>query len=140
MRHFLLTLSYNQKFDAMMKVILTSVMMLMAVGLFAQKSQFTNEYYTNGTPKAKYEFIGNHTYQATYYFEDGTVREEGYFRSGKTHGLWISYNEDGKVIREGYFNNDKKDGKWRNWNDEGALLGEVMYLDDILMAPDVAEK
>lgn len=114
--------------------------MLVANGLFAQKSLFTNENYDNGTPKVKYEFLGNQTYQATYYFEDGSIREEGYFRNGKTHGLWISYNEKGQVIREGYFNNDKKDGKWRAWNDQGQLLGEVMYLDDMLMTPTVAEK
>ena len=123
-----------------MKAILTSVMMLMAIGLFAQDVQYTNEDYTNGNPKVKYEYIGNHTYQAIYYFENGTVREEGYFRDGNTHGLWVTYNESGQMIREGYFNNDKKDGKWRMWNEDGMLLGEVLYLDDMLMSPGVAEK
>ena len=37
------------------------------------------------------------------YYENGNLKEEGYYQDGKKKNLWKYYSEDGKIIKEEVF-------------------------------------
>lgn len=64
--------------------------------------------------------------EATIYFEDGSVSQEGFFtKEGKLTGEWISYNREGSKIAEAQYENGDKVGTWFFW--KGDTLTEVSY-------------
>lgn len=63
--------------------------------------------------------------KATYYHDNGMVKEVGFFKNDKLHDKWISYNEEGKIKVVAFYNNGKKDGKWYLIGDEAVK--EVTY-------------
>jgi antitoxin component YwqK of YwqJK toxin-antitoxin module len=69
--------------------------------------------------------IENTVIKSTYYYDNGAVRQTGFYKDGKLHGTWISYNEDGTKQALGEYENGKKTGKWFFWT--GATLSEVDY-------------
>jgi antitoxin component YwqK of YwqJK toxin-antitoxin module len=50
--------------------------------------------------------------KATYYFDNGKVKEVGFFLDNKLHGEWITFNEEGKKTAVANYENGKKTGKW----------------------------
>ena len=74
----------------------------------------------------KYE-IENQMVKATYYHDNGNIKQEGYYKDGKLHGKWLAYNEDGTKQSLGEYNNGTKCVKWFFWNN--ATLSEVDYND-----------
>ena len=71
--------------------------------------------------------IENNIVKATYYYENGNIKQEGSYKDGKLHGSWTSYNEDGTKLAMGEYKNGQKCGKWLFWT--GAVLNEVDYAD-----------
>ena len=65
--------------------------------------------------------------KATYYYDNGQVKQEGYYLDGKLHGKWMAYNEDGSKQSIGEYNKGTKTGKWFFWSD--ASLNEVDFSD-----------
>lgn len=61
----------------------------------------------------------------TFFYEDGTIQQQGTFKDGKLHGKWVSYNANGTKTAVANYNNGKKVGKWFFWN-KGNLT-EVDY-------------
>lgn len=74
----------------------------------------------------KYEIVDN-TVKATYFHENGKVSQEGFYKDGKVHGKWISYDESGAKKSIGEYADGKKTGKWFFWTDNS--LSEVDYSD-----------
>ena len=72
----------------------------------------------------KYEIQGN-LVKATYFHDNGQIKQEGFYKDGKVHGKWISYSEAGNKVSLGEFNNGEKTGKWFFWNENS--LSEVDY-------------
>jgi antitoxin component YwqK of YwqJK toxin-antitoxin module len=68
--------------------------------------------------------------KATYFFENGTIQQEGFFKDGKLEGKWISYNQNGtkKAIAE--YSEGIKTGKWFFWNENS--LSEVDYTNNAI--------
>jgi antitoxin component YwqK of YwqJK toxin-antitoxin module len=75
----------------------------------------------------KHEKINDLT-KSTYFHEDGTVSQTGFYKNGKQTGEWISYNQEGKKTGIGKYENGKKTGKWFFWS--GSELTEVDYSDN----------
>lgn len=63
--------------------------------------------------------------KATYYYEDGKVQQEGFFKDGKLEGKWISYDQTGNKISIAEYTQGEKTGKWFFWNERN--LSEVDY-------------
>nr|WP_294775298.1 membrane-binding protein [uncultured Flavobacterium sp.] len=63
--------------------------------------------------------------KATYYYENGKVQQQGYFKDGKITGQWVAYDENGNKKSIGEYSNGEKTGKWLFWNDKS--LSEVDY-------------
>ncbi len=75
----------------------------------------------------KFEVVGNEV-KATYFHDNGQVKQEGNYLNGKLQGKWVSYNEDGNKEAIGEYNNGVKVGKWFFWTDD--TLNEVDYSDN----------
>lgn len=63
--------------------------------------------------------------KATYFYDNGQVKQEGFYLDGKLHGKWISYNQDGSKQTMGEYENGNKTGKWFFWNE--SALSEVDF-------------
>lgn len=50
--------------------------------------------------------------KATYYYDNGTIQQVGYFKEGKLDGKWISYDTNGKISAIAEYTNGVKTGKW----------------------------
>lgn len=74
----------------------------------------------------KYEVIGQEV-KATFYYDNGQIKQEGTYSNGKPNGRWISYNEDGSKQAIGEYENGSKKGKWFFWS--AASLSEVDFSD-----------
>jgi antitoxin component YwqK of YwqJK toxin-antitoxin module len=98
----------------MKKYILTCLLLLSGV-VFAQSIE------------PKYVVEGN-LVKATYYYDNGKVNPEGYYKEGKVHGKWISFSENGAKTSLGEYNKGTKTGKWFFWNKK--TLSEVDYSDN----------
>lgn len=97
----------------MKKMLILSVMFVSGV-MLAQKVE------------PKYEVVGN-LVKATYFYDNGKVKQEGFYKDGKVHGKWISYQENGDKLAMGEYQNGQKTGKWFFWN--ATSLNEVDYAD-----------
>jgi antitoxin component YwqK of YwqJK toxin-antitoxin module len=74
--------------------------------------------------KPELEAVGNKV-KATYYFENGKVQQEGFFKDGKLDGVWVSYDEKGNKVAVGEYTDGLKTGKWIFFNENS--LCEVAY-------------
>ena len=74
--------------------------------------------------KPKYEIIGQEV-KATFFYDNGQIKQEGNYLNGKPNGKWISFNEDGSKQAIGEYNNGVKTGKWFFWSE--ATLNEVDF-------------
>ena len=63
--------------------------------------------------------------KGTYYYEDGSIKQEGTYKNRKLHGEWISYGQDGEKNAIAQYEEGNKTGKWFFWNDD--ILNEVDY-------------
>ena len=66
--------------------------------------------------------------KGTYYYEDGSIKQEGTYKNGKLHGKWVSYGQDGEKNAIAQYEEGTKTGKWFFWHDD--LLNEVDYKDN----------
>jgi antitoxin component YwqK of YwqJK toxin-antitoxin module len=57
------------------------------------------------------EAVGNKV-KATYYYENGKVQQEGFYKEGKLDGVWVSYDENGNQLAVGEYTEGMKTGKW----------------------------
>ncbi|MGV6830145.1 MAG: toxin-antitoxin system YwqK family antitoxin [bacterium] len=63
--------------------------------------------------------------EATYFYDNGVVEQEGTFKDGKLHGVWTSYDLKGNKVAVGEYVLGQKTGKWFFWS--GTTLKEVDY-------------
>jgi hypothetical protein len=95
--------------------------MLMSGMIFAQ----------NTAVKPKLEAVGN-LVKATFLYDDGQVKQEGFYENGKLQGKWVSYDVNGNKTAVAEYNKGQKVGKWFFWND--SILSEVDYSDNRVAA------
>lgn len=61
---------------------------------------------------------------ATYYYENGNVKQVGDFVDGKLEGKWISFSEDGNITAIAQYRDGKKHGKWRYF--DGTYVTKIV--------------
>ena len=69
--------------------------------------------------------------KATYYFEDGSVKEEGFFKDAKLTGKWVSYNKQGEKTMTAHYKAGKKVGQWFAMNE--SSLKEINYSNNAIV-------
>ena len=77
----------------------------------------------------KYEKFGD-LVKATYFYKDGTVREQGFFKNKKLEGTWSSFDMNGNKTAIAHYKDGKKVGKWFIWHKAG--LTEIDYKDHVI--------
>ena len=70
--------------------------------------------------------------KATYYYEDGSIKEQGFFKDKKLEGRWVSYDKKGNKTMIAHYKAGKKVGKWFAWND--SKLKEINYVDNAIVS------
>ncbi|OIV42650.1 toxin-antitoxin system YwqK family antitoxin [Flavobacterium johnsoniae] len=73
------------------------------------------------------EAVGNKV-KATYYYDNGRVQQEGFYKDGKLDGVWVSYDEKGHKKAVGEYTDGVKTGNWIFFNENN--LSEVAYVDN----------
>ncbi len=68
--------------------------------------------------------------KATYFYKDGKVKEQGFFKNKKLTGTWISFDTKGNKTAIAHYNAGKKTGKWFIWKEEG--LTEIDYSNNVI--------
>lgn len=75
--------------------------------------------------KPELEVVGNKV-KATYYYDNGKIQQEGFFKDGKLDGVWVSYDERGNKSVEGEYSEGVKTGNWTFYNENN--LSQVAYV------------
>ncbi|MBT8319069.1 MAG: nicotinic acid mononucleotide adenyltransferase [Gramella sp.] len=83
----------------------------------------------DNTPDPTFEKEGD-LIKGTFYYEDGSIRQEGTYKDGKLHGEWVSYNQNGEKTAIAQYDKGKKDGKWFFWSED--KLTEVDYQNSVI--------
>ena len=60
--------------------------------------------------------------RATYFYENGQIQQQGFFKNGKLEGVWLAYDEKGNKTATGEYTNGLKTGKWFFWTQEKEAL------------------
>lgn len=80
------------------KIVLFLALMAITIGLAQEKAP-------------KFEKQGD-LIKATYFFQDGSVKQIGFFDNNKLHGEWVSYDEKGNKTTIAQYEHGKKTGTW----------------------------
>ncbi len=84
---------------------------------------FTSSIYAQDlTPK--YEVQGE-LVKVQKFYDNGSVKEEGFYLNTRPHGTWYAYDQEGKKTTIAQYDNGQKVGKWLIWT--GEILNEVNY-------------
>lgn len=77
----------------------------------------------------KYEAVGD-LVKATYYYADGTVKKEGFFKNKKLTGKWTQFDTKGNKTVVGYYKQGKKVGTWFQWKKH--TLRQINYDNNVI--------
>jgi antitoxin component YwqK of YwqJK toxin-antitoxin module len=73
--------------------------------------------------------------KATYYYEDGSIKTQGFFKDKKLTGEWVRFDNNGNKVQLAYYNNGKKIGKWFVWTADS--LKEINYESNTIASVNV---
>ncbi|TYP99644.1 hypothetical protein C7447_101246 [Tenacibaculum adriaticum] len=79
--------------------------------------------------KPLYEKAGDMV-KVTNFYEDGTVKEQGFYKNKMLAGTWVTFDKKGNKTVMAQYENGKKVGKWFVWNKDG--LQEINYEDNVI--------
>jgi antitoxin component YwqK of YwqJK toxin-antitoxin module len=102
----------------MKKAILLAILFISAIG-YSQEKETT------------FEKEGD-LVKATYYFDNGDVKVQGFFKDKKLTGTWTSFDNQGNKTQIAQYKEGKKVGKWFVWNKES--LKEITYDNNALVS------
>jgi antitoxin component YwqK of YwqJK toxin-antitoxin module len=86
------------------------------------------DYYENGALKdSGYYADGRMNGSWTYWYENGNLASNSIFKSNLQHGLWKDYYDNGKIKSEGRLAEGKMIGDWKSYYPTGQLREEFEY-------------
>lgn len=107
-----------------MRVSIASALVL----FFIQITSFANtDYYWLQERQPEIIKIEQGLYKITYFNPNGKISETGFFKDGKAHGKWCSYDYYGNKISSVTFVDGKATGKMRMWDQNGDVISIVDY-------------
>jgi antitoxin component YwqK of YwqJK toxin-antitoxin module len=105
-----------------MRKIITICMLSIATIGFAQSNK--------PTFKAEGDLV-----KATYYYENGAVKTQGFFKDKKLTGIWTRFDKGGNKTQLANYNEGKKVGKWFIWTEDS--LKEINYEDNVIASVNI---
>lgn len=103
-----------------MKKILLIAMMMVSGMIFSQDNNPVLE-------------VEGQLVKATYYNDNGTLQQVGYFKDGKLDGKWTSYDGNGNVKAIAEYSNGIKSGKWMYFSNS-VCVSEVDFSNNQIIA------
>ena len=76
-----------------------------------------------------YEKSGDEV-KVTYFYNNGSVKQQGFFKNKKLTGTWTSFDVNGNKTAIAHYKAGKKVGKWFLW--QGDLLREINYENNVV--------
>lgn len=76
-----------------------------------------------------YEAVGDQV-KATYYYADGSIHKQGFFKNQKLTGQWTEFDQKGNKIAVGYYKDGKKVGTWFQWKKD--VLRQINYENNVI--------
>lgn len=107
-----------------MKAFMLSLVVLVGSTCFAQNKAKTT--YEDGTVKSEYTKRGE-LVAVTNYYENGDVKETGYFKDGIPEGKWETYAKDGSKTAELSYVDGQRHGEFRVWDEFDNAYIEMRY-------------
>lgn len=105
-----------------MKKIITIIILALTTAGYAQDKQ--------PTYKAEGDLV-----KATYYYEDGSIKTQGFFKNKKLTGEWVRFDKTGNKVQLAYYNDGKKVGKWFFWSKQS--LKEINFENNTIASVNV---
>jgi antitoxin component YwqK of YwqJK toxin-antitoxin module len=56
------------------------------------------------------------------FYEDGNLKDSGYYKDGLREGIWEEWLDDGKIRSQGFYSGGHKVDTWKFYNNGGKLL------------------
>ncbi|MCF8459961.1 MAG: hypothetical protein K9G46_04505 [Flavobacteriales bacterium] len=107
-----------------MKAFMISLAVLAGSTCFAQNKVKTT--YENGSVKS--ELVQNGELVAvTNYYENGTIKETGFFKNEVPEGKWETFSNEGVKTAELSYLNGKRHGEFRVWDEFSNAYIEMKY-------------
>ncbi len=75
--------------------------------------------------KPTYEKVDSNKVKGTFFHDNGSIQQQGFYKDGKLDGKWISFNSKGEKVSEGTYNKGVKTGTWYFY--DGKTLSEISY-------------
>jgi antitoxin component YwqK of YwqJK toxin-antitoxin module len=114
-----------------MKASIFSTLMLVSTLSFAQSTAQVN--YESGELKSSY--VQKHgLVEVTHFYQNGAVKEIGFFKNGIPEGKWLGFAENGQKTAELNYKNGKRHGEYRSWDLYANTYTEMNYADGKAMA------
>lgn len=89
------------------------------------------DFYENGKCKHKYSYIENIEFGVGYmienFYENGSIKNIGYWAEGKRVGKFILYYENGRIESIDHYKGGELDGICESWYDNGGLKELANY-------------
>ena len=105
-----------------MKILVTFVLLLSVSMINGQKI------------KPSYELAVDQV-KVTYYFENGAIYKQGFFKNKKLSGNWLEFDQKGNRVASGFYKEGKKVGTWFHW--DNSKLREINYDDNIIQSVSI---
>ena len=70
--------------------------------------------------------------KASYYYDNGAVKIQGYFKNKKLTGTWTRFDKAGNKTQTAQYKSGKKVGKWFVWNKDN--LKEITYNSNVIVS------
>jgi len=92
------------------------------------------ESYPDGSPKLIHYVKGKSQdlVRELAYYRHGKIEFEGEYEDGKRHGHWVYFYPDGKLWSEGYFKRGVSDGPRSTWYENGIKRYEGFYRNGLI--------
>lgn len=73
--------------------------------------------------------------KATYYYNNGTISTQGYFKNKQLTGEWTRFDIDGNKTEQAYYEAGKKVGTWLVYSNES--IKEITYKNNVVAQVNV---
>lgn len=115
-----------------MKTVAAILMVLSWSVSFGQ--DMTKTTYDNGNVRSEYK-QANGRVAVTNFYEDGSIKETGYFKNGVPDGKWETFAQDGSKTAELNYKDGKRHGEFRSWDPYTNAYIEMQYANgEVLLA------
>jgi uncharacterized protein len=106
----------------------------LVAGCRSAEKELVEQTHPDGSKKKVSYYVGTrkNIVKTFFYFADGRVQSEQYFKKGLPDSVLIGYYAGGNKYKETQFSLGKRNGADRSWFENGQIKSEAQYVNDLL--------